>query len=188
MLNTKIVAHNYLIFMMFVLCFLVSMVSAFSVNANEVFDKDLNLSIKVIEPEITKQQPIKIKLCFESRNNFFRIYRHHTFGIAAAIGSDDWLHFEIIAPNGIAIKDFESKLPNPKRPWKGDYIEVGPKSSYSEVISIFSGITKGVSSWPESGEYRLRAIYSYKQKSDWEYGRDLWEGTIESNWVTIKVK
>ena len=41
--------------------------------------------------------------------------------------------------------------------------------------------------WEESGVYSLKAIYSYKQKKSWKYGRDLWQGKIESNWLTIKV-
>ena len=107
---------------------------------------------------------------------------------AAAIGPGDWLTFQIVSPKGMVLKDYGSHLPNPKRPWDGDYVNIGPGKPYKEIVPVYPSLLDTGTQWPESGTYRVKAIYSYKQKSTWKYGRDLWQGKIESNWSTVKVK
>jgi len=151
-------------------------------------EEDITLSISAVDFSVYNNEPLKLKLNFKSSINSYRLYKHHVFGIAAALGSDDWLSFEIISPSGIVLKNYASYIPNPKRPYQGHYVDIAPDKPYTEVVSIFLENANNKALWPEIGAYRLKATYSYNHNEKWEYGEDLWQGKVESNWVTINIK
>jgi hypothetical protein len=157
-------------------------------NSDNGINSGIKLSVKALEPLTNRDEPIKLEMSFESSKENYRIYRHPTFGIAAAIGPNDWVSFEIISPGGAILKEYGSHLPNPKRPHKGDHVDVFPGNSYKEIVNVYPSIYQKGAFWPRTGDYRIRATYSYKHRNEWKYGRDLWQGKLESNWLTIKVR
>lgn len=188
LLNTKTVVNRNLFFAFLIL--LATIAYGYSVHADENYileDKGLELTIKAVDQTITLKQPMKIELRFSSSKGLFRIYKHRKFGVAAAMGPSDWLSFKMVSPNGIVLNQFGSRLPGPKRPYKGDHIDIAPNAPYRETINIFPNEFEPDVLWPEIGTYQLKAIYSYRQDNNWEYGRDLWQGKIESNWITVPV-
>jgi hypothetical protein len=146
------------------------------------------LTVTAVSPEISKADPVTVELLFECSNQTVRLYRHPIFGIAAAAqGPGDWLSFIIATPSGESVKDYGTHLPGPKRPSRNDYVEVGPDSPYRETIKLYPSSLERKAEWSESGTYQLQAVYSYEQNISWEYGQDLWEGTIKSSPITFTV-
>lgn len=152
-------------------------------------NKEFEFTIKSTEKEIKKTNPITIELCFESNKYNYKIYKHSKLGMGVAVGPNDWLRFIIETPKGKIVEKYSSILLNPKRPYKGDFVEITSDSPYIEKIKLFPFRYNSKDFlWPVSGIYRLKAIYSFKHKDTWEYGKDLWEGRVESNWISVKVK
>ena len=149
--------------------------------------KDVELSIRAIESELARLAPLQIELSVESHKEVIRIYRHPQLGLAAACRPDDWLSLQILSPSGISLKKYRGALFAPKRPWKNDHVDVGPDSPYRETMRVFPYEYDTDATWPELGTYRLKAVYHYSHDKRWKYGRDLWEGRIESDWTTFKV-
>ena len=178
--------QKWLIFIFILLS--ISLYSKTVVNNENVNDEGLKFSIKIIEKEVEKDQPMKIELCFESKKKTYRLYKDSVSGMAEAVGPGDWLHFIIIAPDGTLIERYHSGLFGPKRPYRGEYVNVKPDNHYKEKIDLRNGLIGSDCTWPQSGKYDIMAMYKYKYKKPWKYGQDLWEGKVKSNWISIKVK
>lgn len=183
--NIKIVVLNKSRILFLTLIFFMQV--GCSVYSVENQRSTLQLSIKVIDTKIVQKSPVKIELNFSSMKDTYRIYKHSSMGIAPAIGPNDWLSFEIITPEGKKFEEYGPHLPNPKRPYLGDYIDIKPGKPYKEIVKVYPSLYDNNKQWPYLGTYKLRATYSYEYKDNFEYGTDLWRGTVVSEWVYFEV-
>lgn len=147
----------------------------------------LIFKIKPVDKVVGNELPIRIEIRFESSGDEFRLYKDSIVGMAAALGNGDWLSLQITSPSGKAIEAYGARHPGPKRPFRGDFVDVSPDNAYSEVITVYPNAYRTEITWPEAGTYKIKAKYSYQYDSNWKYGQDLWEGTVESNWIEINV-
>ena len=152
--------------------------------------KSLILKIKAVKDVILDNEPFEIEVSFISKNGEFKIYKHNILGMGVMVGEKRWLKFVIIGPDGKRVKEYSpSESITPKMPYRGDYIKVTTQNPYRDIVKIYPvrRYFPFKIPWKRVGVYEVKAIYSYRYNKEWKYGKDLWEGKIESNRIRIKV-
>ena len=155
---------------------------------HKVIEQNKKLVIKAERSVIKQNEPLEIEINFISLKDTFNIYRHPSFGIAPVIGSEDWIRFEIYNNKGNLVHNYSSLYPNPKRPYKSDFISVYPKNPYKEIVKIYQIESNNLIKWEKKGRYKIKVIYEYKYNKKWEYGKELWEGRLESNVISVDIE
>lgn len=154
--------------------------------------ENLRLTIKVVKKEIYNKLPMRIELFFNSKKGTYKLYHcGERFGMKPAVGTKyyDWIRFLIISPEGKIVDQYSTdNTYGQKRPWKGDEIDITPKTPYREIINVYPHIEdEPPQPWPSPGDYLVLVTYSLKNSKYWKY-QDLWEGRVRSNWITVRVR